>query len=98
MVVRTEEGGRRAQRVRGTRAFIANALPHEGRPRLDVGKRPSLVLRRDPDRRSAMATTRGYCDVATGHDADAERVDRAHGVERASIQCNPVACVPVSEG
>src|SRR5229473_3440015 len=47
---------------------------------------------------SAMAAARGYCDVATGHGADAERIDRAHCVETTSVQCDPVACVPVSEG
>jgi hypothetical protein len=98
MVIRTVKGGRCAQRVRGARAFVADALPHHGRSRLDVGQRPPSLSRGNPDGRAAMAATRAYGDVATGRGADAERVDRAHGVENASVQGDVVACVPISKG
>jgi hypothetical protein len=45
-----------------------------------------------------MAAARIYPDVVTGHGADTERIDRAHGIEDAAIQDDPMACVPVAEG
>ncbi len=97
VVVRTEEGRRCAERVRGASAFIASAQPRNGGPRLDVGRCPATVSRRDPDRRAAVAAAGRDLDVAIQHGADAERVDRAHGADGAAIQPDMVASILVGE-
>jgi hypothetical protein len=45
-----------------------------------------------------VVAARRYRDIAIDHGADAEGVDRAHGIENPSIQRDAVARVPVGEG
>ncbi len=44
-----------------------------------------------------MPTARCDRDVTIYHGTDAERIDRTHGVEIASVQCNPVPGVAIGE-
>ena len=44
-----------------------------------------------------MAAARCNRDIATGHGANAKCVDRAHCVKNTSVECDPVARVPIGE-
>ncbi len=44
-----------------------------------------------------MAAGRGDRGVAIGHGTDAQRVDRAHCIQRASVQSDPMAGVMIAE-
>src|SRR5229473_2064766 len=94
----TAEIRRRAQRVRGARALIAYALPHDGRLRFNLSQRPSLVSCRDPNRRATMAAARCDRDVTIYHGANAECVYRAHGVDDVFVQGDLMVRIPVGKG
>jgi hypothetical protein len=63
-----------------------------------MSERPTLIPRGDPDRCATVTAARGDRDVLVGHGANAERVNRAHRIDNAPAQRDPVARVLVREG
>ena len=86
VIIRPKECGHRAEGGRRRSAHIAKTQPHNSRLRADLGERAAIVARRDPDRGAGARAPRIDLNVACQHRADAERIDRAHGVDGAIVQ------------
>ena len=91
-----KKGDDRAQR-RGRLAFIVYAVPDHGGIRFKGFQTLAMIGRRDADRLTAMAARRFDFAIAGEHRAGAERIHRAHGIQRRISKLDPVFSLALGE-